>query len=250
MDVALNALGINGPFLLSQVVNFGILFLALGVLVWKPLMKQLDGRREMLRQQEEDAEAVAQVRSEIDQERSKAIAEAKAEADKLLTEARSTAREMADQASAEARQEAEGLLAQARVEAEGERDRTLGQMREQIAALAVAAAYKLVGESLDEKRQRALVDEFFSGVREGKVEVLPEDVGPAEGPVVVTSAVPLTDQEQGSVRKDLASRLGEGAEVSFQVDPLILGGLLVRVGDRVIDGSLAGQLGQLRQTLA
>ena len=250
MDVALNAMGINGPFLLSQVVNFGILFLALSVLVWRPLMKTLDDRREMLRQQEEDAEAVAQVRAEIDQERSQLIAEAKAEADKLLAEARSTAREMADQASAEARQEADGLLAQARLEAEEERDRTLGQMREQIAALAVAAAYKLVGESLDEKRQRALVDEFFSGVREGKVEVLPEDVGPAAGAVVVTSAVPLTDEEQGSVRQDLVSRLGEGAEVSFQVDPQILGGLLVRVGDRVIDGSLAGQLGQLRQTLA
>lgn len=250
MDVALNAMGVNGPFLLSQIVNFGILFLALSALVWKPLMKTLDERREMLRQQEEDSEAVAQVRAEIDQERSQLISEAKAEADKLLAEARNTAREMASQASAESRQEAEGLLAQARVEAEGERDRTLGQMREQIAALAIAAAYKLVGESLDEKRQRALVDEFFSGVREGKVEVLPEDIGPAEGPVVVTSAVPLTDNEQGAVRQDLVTRLGKGAEVSFQVDPQILGGLLVQVGDRVIDGSLAGQLGQLRQTLS
>jgi F-type H+-transporting ATPase subunit b len=250
LDVALNALGINGPFLLSQFVNFGILFLALTVLVWRPLMKALDDRREMLRQQEEDAEAVAQVRAGIDQERERLLDEAKAEADKLLAEARSTAREMEDQASAEARQEAEGLLAQARLEAEEERDRTLGQMREQIAALAVAAAYKLVGESLDDKRQRALVDEFFSGVREGKVEVLTEDVEPVEGAVVVTSAVPLTDKEQESVHKDLVSRLGEGAKVSFEVDPAILGGLMVRVGDRVIDGSLAGQLGQLRQTLA
>ncbi|HHS98044.1 MAG TPA: F0F1 ATP synthase subunit delta, partial [Chloroflexi bacterium] len=47
-----------------------------------------------------------------------------------------------------------------------------------------------------------------------------------------------------------AARLGEGVGISFEVDPQILGGLVVRVGDRVIDGSFAGQLEQLRETLA
>lgn len=243
-------LGINGPFLLAQIVNFLILFVALSALLWKPLTRGLEKRREMLRKQEEDAEAVALAREEIDQERVRLLDEARAEASQLLAKAREQVREITEQAAAEARQETEQLLAQARQDAEEERNRVLGEMREQIAALAIAAAHKLLGEALDEKRQRALVDAFFSGVREGRVEVLPEEAGPAEGPVAVTSAVPLTKKEQDVLREDLAGRLGEGVTVSFQVDPQILGGLVVRVGDRVIDGSLAGQLEQLRQTLA
>jgi F-type H+-transporting ATPase subunit b len=57
-------------------------------------------------------------------------------------------------------------------EAEVERNRILGDLRGQVASLAIAAANKLVGEALDEKKQHALLDEFFSGVKSGKVSCL------------------------------------------------------------------------------
>ena len=58
-----------------------------------------------------------------------------------------------------------------------ERNRILGDLRGQVAALAAAATQKLIGQTLDEKRQHALIDEFFSGARAGKVVVL-EDAEP------------------------------------------------------------------------
>ncbi|HEY79944.1 MAG TPA: F0F1 ATP synthase subunit B [Caldilineae bacterium] len=249
MSEVLGGLGINGPFLLAQIINFLILFGALSVLLWKPLMQRLDARREMLRKQQEDAEAIAQARAEMEKEREQILGEARAEANRLLAEARGQAREIVEQATAQARQEAEQLLVQARRDAEEERNLLLGQMREQIAALAIAAAHRLIGEALDERRQRTLVDAFFSGVREGRVEVLPEGTGPAHGPVTIISAIPLSEAEQATIRSELTRQLDEEWEMSFQVDPQILGGLVVRVGDRVIDGSFAGQLERLRQTL-
>jgi ATP synthase F1 delta subunit len=65
----------------------------------------------------------------------------------------------------------------------------------------------------------------------------------------VTSAVPLTPAESEAIERRL--RQGHGAEltVHYRVEPAILGGLIVRVGDRYIDGSVAARLGQLRQTL-
>jgi len=45
------------------------------------------------------------------------------------------------------------------------------------------------------------------------------------------------------------SKLGDSATISFRVDPAILGGLVVRVGDRIVDGSVAGRLENLRQNL-
>ena len=127
-------------------------------------------------------------------------------------------------------------------EAEMERNRILGDLRGQVAALAIAAANKLVGEALDEKKQHALIDEFFSGVKAGKVVVVE---GEFKGESAeVTSALPLSSQEQETVKKSFSAK-----EVSFKVDPGILGGLVVKIGDKVLDGSVAGKLEGLRQTL-
>jgi F-type H+-transporting ATPase subunit b len=246
---ALGKLGINGLFLLSQVVNFLILFGVLSIFLWKPLTQQLDKRQKMLEQEKKDAEALAKARANIEVERASALEKARGEAETIIAEARGQAGALTEKTAQEARQEADATLADARQAAEEERNRTLGEMRGQIAALAIAAAQKVVGETLDEQRQRALVESFFSGVREGRVEVLPERVERAEGPVTVTSALPLTDQQKSVVRQELTSRLGEGVDLTFRVDPQILGGLVIRVGDRVMDGSAAGQLERLHQSL-
>ena len=65
----------------------------------------------------------------------------------------------------------------------------------------------------------------------------------------VTSALPLTEEEQSLVKKDVLQKIGDAASISFRVDPSILGGLIVKVGDRVVDGSVAGQLTNLQRSL-
>ena len=110
----------------------------------------------------------------------------------------------------------------------------------------MAAANKLIGAPMDEQRQRALVDEFFSGVKSGKVVLLEPGAGGA-GKAEVTSALPLSADEQATIKGDLTGR--GASEVAFKVDPRILGGLVVRVGDRVVDASVSGQLESLKQSL-
>jgi F-type H+-transporting ATPase subunit b len=65
----------------------------------------------------------------------------------------------------------------------------------------------------------------------------------------VTSALPLTENEQVNVKQDVLAKIGSQATVTFRVDPSILGGLVIRIGDKVLDNSVAGQLGELRQYL-
>jgi F-type H+-transporting ATPase subunit b len=245
----MGALGINGPFLLSQIVNFLILFVALRFLLWKPLLQRLDERRQMLQREKADAAALEEARANSEAERERALDETRQEAEELLAGAREQASTLQDQAVREATQEAERIVSQAREEAEEERNRVLGEVRGQIAALATAAAQRIIGESLDEQRQRALVDSFFSGVREGRVQLLPEKMVGVKGPVIVTSAIPLTDAEKDIIRVELENRVGGGVDLSFKVDPDVLGGLIVRAGDRVIDGSVVGQLERLQQSL-
>ncbi|RLC78461.1 MAG: hypothetical protein DRJ03_25200 [Chloroflexi bacterium] len=249
---ALGKLGINNLFLLSQIINFLILFGALSVFLWKPLMQSLDKRRQMLEKEKEDAAALAEERANIAAERARVLDQARGEANKITATAREQAQAVAEQFAQEMRQKEADVLAEARHAAEEERNRILGEMRDQIAALSIAAAQKIIGETLDDQRQQALVESFFSGIREGRVEVLADgaEVGPAGAPVTITSALPLTEEQQATVRRDLAARMGGESEIAFQVDPQILGGLVVRVGDRLVDGSVTGQLERLHQSLA
>jgi F-type H+-transporting ATPase subunit b len=245
----MEGLGINPWMLLAQIVSFLLLLFILRAVGYKPIQKILQERQARIQKGLEDARAAEETRARIEAEREEILARARAEAEEMVAEARRRSQEEREKLLAQAREEAERIRATARQEAEAERAQLLGQMREQIVALAMAAAHKLVGEALDEQRQRALVAAFFSGVREGRVEILPEEM-PAEGPVVVTSALPLTEAEASIVRRELASWLGREPEVAFRVDPAVLGGLVVRIGDRVVDGSFAGQLEQMRRALA
>jgi len=245
----MEGLGINPWMLLAQIVSFLLLLFILRAVGYKPIQKILQERQERIQKGLEDARAAEETRARIEAEREEILARARAEAEEMVAEARRRSQEEREKLLAQAREEAERIRATARQEAEAERAQLLGQMREQIVALAMVAAHKLVGEALDEQRQRALVAAFFSGVREGRVEILPEEM-PAEGPVVVTSALPLTEAEASIVRRELASWLGREPEVAFRVDPAVLGGLVVRIGDRVVDGSFAGQLEQMRRALA
>jgi F0F1-type ATP synthase delta subunit len=53
-----------------------------------------------------------------------------------------------------------------------------------------------------------------------------------------------------AVKKDILSKVGDQATVSFRVDPNILGGLVIRVGGKILDASVAGQLETLRQSIS
>ena len=67
--------------------------------------------------------------------------------------------------------------------------------------------------------------------------------------VRVTSAVPLTEGESAALRARLMEHFGPDLEFQFSVDPALIGGVHLRVGDQVIDGSIAGKLAMLRDRL-
>jgi F-type H+-transporting ATPase subunit b len=76
-----------------------------------------------------------------------------------------------------------------------------------------------------------------------------EGAGVSGNEAEVTSALPLTDAEKKKVKEDVLKKLGTSAKVTFNVDPNILGGLILRVGDKVVDGSVVNQVQSLRESL-
>jgi F-type H+-transporting ATPase subunit delta len=65
----------------------------------------------------------------------------------------------------------------------------------------------------------------------------------------VTSARPLDDDQLDAIRKNLRARTGSDIAVELSVDPAILGGLVVKIGSRMIDGSIRTKLNTLAQAM-
>lgn len=232
----LTPLGINAGYLIAQVINFGLIAVLLGAFLWRPMVNMLDSRAAKIQKGLEDAAVAANARRNAEAEAERVLASARADVSKAIEEGRARGDEIAGQIEAEARAEAERIRSEARAAAEAERNQQLADLRGQVAAIAIAVSQRLIGESLDEKRQQALVNDFFTKV--------PAEVKSLSGAVEVVSAMPLTDAEKSKVQKEIGA-----ADVTFQVDPSILGGLVIRAGDRVVDGSVRSSLGELSARL-
>ncbi len=243
----MEALGINLGFLVFQILAFVIVLLTLQAWVYKPMLNMMEARKKKIAQSIEDARVAAEARADAEKQAARIIADAQAEASKVVREATDRATIAAQDVRTAADADIAKAHAAALTEAEQERNRMLGDLRGQVAALAIAAAQKLVGEALDERRQHALIDEFFSGTKAGKI-VLLDDASLRGQAAEVTSALPLSAYEQDCVKQDVLAKVGAPA-VAFRVDPSILGGLVIKVGDKVLDGSVAGKLEGLKQNL-
>lgn len=94
--------------------------------------------------------------------------------------------------------------------------------------------------------------------REGALDRLPaivhafEGYSQGDGRVLsseVTSAVELSAAQQARIIEDLRARYGERVEVRFLTDPSLIGGLIIRVGDQVLDNSLRARLSALQRNM-
>ncbi|MBM7645363.1 F-type H+-transporting ATPase subunit delta [Scopulibacillus daqui] len=67
--------------------------------------------------------------------------------------------------------------------------------------------------------------------------------------VVVTTATPLKEKEKEKLAETLGQTLNKKLRIKTKVDPDVIGGLLVRIGNRLYDGTMAGKLARFKQEL-
>lgn len=162
MSEAFRALGINLPSLIAQLVNFGILLAIMYFLVWPRLRETLDERRRRIqegleasaRAQERAAQAEAEVQAQLEQ--------ARREGQNLIAQSQQIATRLQEEARQQAQQEAEALLARARNEIQLERDNAIADLRREFADLTIAAAEKVINQSLDRQAHRRLIEEVLT----------------------------------------------------------------------------------------
>jgi F-type H+-transporting ATPase subunit delta len=106
---------------------------------------------------------------------------------------------------------------------------------------------------MDEGRVRKTVDALISQKPRGYVAILSHlqrlvKLETERRTARVESATSLSTQEQGAVQQKLAARYGQGLNIVFSQNPALIGGLRVKVGSDVYDGSVQGRLNALKES--
>jgi F-type H+-transporting ATPase subunit b len=163
-------LQINLFWIIVSSLNFLLFLFILWTLALKPVSRMLEARRSRIETGLRDAEQARLAREQADAERLAALQEARREANEILQRAQKIAQETRDADITAAREEVERIKTRATSEIEAEKQHAMQELRAEVANLAIEAAEKVIGESMDDTRQRRIVAEFLreSNARESK----------------------------------------------------------------------------------
>ena len=108
--------------------------------------------------------------------------------------------------------------------------------------------------SIDEQSVREIIDLLVREKPRNYIAVMTQlcrliELAVDESTVRIESALPLADRG-ASVIADLEKRFGPASRTSYEENPALLGGLRIRRGNNIWDGSLSGRLNRLQQALS
>ena len=150
-------LTINGT-LIAQLLIFLVMLGVLYRVAWGPLLRILNERQARIAQGVEATQRAMQELEAAERERQAKLEAARGEAQAMLDRITKQAEDLRKELEAKAREQAEALIVKARAEIQQERQKAVQDLRVQVADLAVMAASRIIGESLDEKKHRELIE--------------------------------------------------------------------------------------------
>ena len=162
MDKAVEALGLNLPQLIAQVVNFFVLLVILRLVAYKPILRMLDERKQKIAEglnaaeiaRAEAASAQANIQAQLDV--------ARKEGQEIVANAQNIATRITADAREQSTKDREASLERARSEIQMERDRAIADLRGEFADITVKAAEKVINQSLDRQAHQRVIDETLA----------------------------------------------------------------------------------------
>jgi F-type H+-transporting ATPase subunit b len=142
------------------VVTFVILAALLGRFAWKPLLQTLQEREKMVRESIEQAQAARAEAEEALRKNQEILAGARRETVAIIEQGKREAEALKGEILAQTRKESQDLIEQGKRQVLFEQKRAIEELRRHVADLAIQAAERLITRSLDDKKQRELVDEY------------------------------------------------------------------------------------------
>lgn len=149
-------------------VNLLLLFIVLKIFLFKPVNKIMDERTRSIQNDIDSAKKSMEEAEALKQQYTEDLSNAKEEARRIVMKAQDDAAVEKAVLMQRSKEDADKLVADANKAIENERRRVLQQAQSQIADLAIEAASKIIGENVDDEKNRRIVDKFLSEEGEHK----------------------------------------------------------------------------------
>ncbi len=142
-------------------VTFFVLLIILYKVAWKPILSTIEKRENTIKDSIDRAEKAKEEAESLLEKHTEMIKKAEEESQKMLKENRELAEKSRQELLEQAKENAENILNKAKAEIEKEKDDALYSLRSEVADLAIAATKKIIGESVDETKQKSIINEFI-----------------------------------------------------------------------------------------
>ena len=151
--------GVDWPHLISQMVSFSIVCALLYWLAYKPVLKMLATRRELIAQGLANSEKIEAELAKTEAQRQEVIARANFESARLIDEARAAAAQLREQEAQKATSAAEQIIGKAREAAAQDHTRMLAELKRDVGRLVVKTTANITGKILTAEDQQRLAEE-------------------------------------------------------------------------------------------
>ena len=236
--------------ILIQVITFVVLAVLLHQFLYRQVTRSLGRLQQLYQENREREEELKRRREETEQELRTTTARQHEEIGKLRAEAEAATQKMQEERLAQAKEEGRKIVAEAEAKRERMRASLVSEMREQ----AVGLASDILG--------RVLTAQVAQGIHQHLIDELIEEIGKSDGPrpeldadkVEVVVPFPLTQTQQERLSTIFSSRMGRPVSIHETIDAEIVAGMVVRLENVVLDGSLKtkvkGMLAYVRENLS
>lgn len=162
----LESVGILWGNLLWQCLAFAVLVFLLVRFAYTPVIRMLDERANRIRESMEQAEQIKADNAAAAKRAEQIMNEAQQQTREILAQAQQMSQRTIAAAQSEAREQRDKLLADAHRQIQADTQRAKDELRREVARLAIMAASKVVGKSLDTQDHYRLIDEALSDVEQ------------------------------------------------------------------------------------
>jgi F-type H+-transporting ATPase subunit b len=151
--------GVDWPHLISQMISFAIVCALLYWFAYKPVLKMLATRRELIAQGLANTEKIQAELAKTEAQRQEVIARANVESTRLIEEARAAAAQLREQETQKAINTAENIIAKAREAAAQDQMRMLAELKREVGRLVATTTANITGKILTPEDQQRLAEE-------------------------------------------------------------------------------------------
>lgn len=236
--------------IIIQVITFAILVFLLRQFLYKQNSQALERLQQLYQENLKREEDLKNAQEAADKELKEKIAQHNEEIEKLKVAGEVDVQKMHEEILAKAKEDADKIVAEAEANKERIKANLVSEMEEKALVLASDIIEHIFTDQVAQGIHHHLIDEFIEEIEKSDGQRMQLDVETAE----IAAPYPLTQVQEENLKKILSTKMGRSVSIKGTIDQEMVAGMVVRLENLVLDGSLRnklkGTLAYVRSSLA